>query len=872
MRCHPCVEALEARRLLADPGFVWDTLLTGDTSLPGPTSMAFAPDGRLFVTTQEGSIRVARNVASGPGGGPITHTEFARVQTVRPGTEAGLLGLALDPDFATNGYVYVYYTYRPANLNEPAYNRVTRFTASADNPDVAEPGSETVLLNIDPLAGSVHLGGAVHFGPDGKLYVAVGDHGGLDDDTQRLTSLHGKILRINKDGSIPPDNPFYEVAEGDGRAVWALGLRNPFTFAFQPGTGRMFINDVGESAWEEINEGIAGANYGWVLTRDGPFHPDDLPILRTRPEQQNFVAPLYAYAHDGGSVVTGTVIAGGAFYNPPPSAQQFPAEYVGDYFFGDNGGRGGVLDPAADPGIDLRRRNPLRVNVDYDGATLRVAMRDLVTGGTASQSYTVDIPANAGETAYVGFTAGAGTGENWQSVLNWTFTPAGSDVPAIDFGRGFDSTGGLDFNGTASTGPLRTLRVAAGPTSTGSVFHTTPVSTAAFSTQFDLKQSNTPTFSSKFEGMTFTIQGNGPDALGLRADGLGYSGIGRSVAVIFDAQDGRTRQGINQTGVYASGAAVAIIDLTPTDRRVRRLDYPAAVVDLDVGPDGALYFLAYDTYQWPHGKIGRLRYTDGPRVTGVAVDSTSWSDGFRAALPGSGSGSVQPGYSLPTGPAQDDVLPWPGLDRFHLQFDKAIDEASLQRPGVVSLLRAGAPTVELEFVSYDPATRTGTWALPEGELLGAGRWTVVVADTVTDVQSRPLDGEWANGADVFPSGNGAPGGAFAFRVNVLPGDANNDGRVSPVDFAQVRARLLLSVRMPSIRGRSYSIFHDLNGDGRISLADLVLLRRHLFDTLPPIVAVGASLQDRSRTGADNQQLNGSAIIPAFETSVVVPVQ
>jgi hypothetical protein len=127
------------------------------------------------------------------------------------------------------------------------------------------------------------------------------------------------MLRINKDGTIPTDNPFYTQTTGRNRAIWALGLRNPFTIDVQPGTGRIFINDVGASTWEEINVGSRGANYGWPAT-EGPT------------SDSRFRSPLFAYGH-GNSSTTGCAIAGGAFYNP--GTQQFPNEYVGDYFFAD---------------------------------------------------------------------------------------------------------------------------------------------------------------------------------------------------------------------------------------------------------------------------------------------------------------------------------------------------------------------------------------------------------------------------------------------------------------------------------------------------------------------------------------------------------
>jgi hypothetical protein len=220
--------------------------------------------------------------------------------------------VAFDPDFAANGFVYVYYTATTPTI----HNRVSRFTASGDT---AAPGSETIILELNNLSGATnHNGGALHFGPDGKLYVAAGENAN-GANSQTLGNLLGKILRINKDGSIPSDNPFFGAASGVNRAIWALGLRNPYTFSFQPETGRMFINDVGQNTWEEINDGIAGSNYGWPSTEGPTSNP-------------NFRGPIHWYGHGGGNT-TGCAITGGVFYNP--DTQQFPAEYEGSYFFAD---------------------------------------------------------------------------------------------------------------------------------------------------------------------------------------------------------------------------------------------------------------------------------------------------------------------------------------------------------------------------------------------------------------------------------------------------------------------------------------------------------------------------------------------------------
>ena len=284
------------------PAGFTETTITGIAS---PTAMELAPDGRIFVCEQGGRLRVIKN-------GALLATPFLTLNVDSSG-ERGLLGVAFDPSFgAANSFVYVYYTVP----SSPRHNRVSRFTA---NGDVAVAGSETIILELDNLSGATnHNGGAIHFGPDGKLYVAVGENAS-PSNSQTLNKRLGKVLRINPDGSIPNDNPFFNTATGANRSIWALGLRNPFTFAFQPGTGRLFINDVGQNTWEEINDGIAGSNYGWP-NNEGPTSN---PFFRS---------PLFSYQH-GSTSTTGCAIAGGAFYNP--LNVQFPASFVSKYFFAD---------------------------------------------------------------------------------------------------------------------------------------------------------------------------------------------------------------------------------------------------------------------------------------------------------------------------------------------------------------------------------------------------------------------------------------------------------------------------------------------------------------------------------------------------------
>jgi glucose/arabinose dehydrogenase len=300
-------------------GFTDSQVVSG---LTDPTDMEFAPDGRLFVTEDVGRLRIAK-----PDG---TLATFLNISTkVDSAGERGLLALTFDPGFSTNRYVYLHYT-KKATSSTPAHNRVVRVTASGDRTVV---GSEKLILRLNnQTAATDHQGGAIDFGKDGKLYISTGDNA-TPDKAQQLTNLFGKMLRINKSGTIPTDNPFYSKASGNNRAIWASGLRNPFKFAVQPATGTIFVNDVGENTWEEINQLKKGANYGW-------------PVHEGAANDPQYVDPIFAYGHDGGDpATTGCSITGGTFYNP--ATAQFPTKYEGDYFFAEFcGGWIRSLDPA----------------------------------------------------------------------------------------------------------------------------------------------------------------------------------------------------------------------------------------------------------------------------------------------------------------------------------------------------------------------------------------------------------------------------------------------------------------------------------------------------------------------------------------------
>lgn len=334
------VVALTAQIALAAtlPAGFTEQLVAG--GLSSPTAMQIAPDGRIFICLQGGQLRVVKN-------GVLLATPFVTV-AVNSSGERGLLGVAFDPNFATNQYVYVYYTATTPTI----HNRVSRFTASGD---VAMPGSEDPILDLETLSGATnHNGGAIAFGLDGMLYVAVGDNA-TSSNSQTLANRLGKMLRINADGSIPADNPFYQTASGANRSIWALGLRNPFTFALHR-TGlapAMLINDVGQSTYEEVNDGIAGANYGWPNT-EGPT---------TNPA---YVSPRHWYGRSEGCAITG-----GAFY--APVVGMFPADYQNDYFFADYcNGWIRRLDPATGgssaTGFATGLASPVDLKVSDDGS------------------------------------------------------------------------------------------------------------------------------------------------------------------------------------------------------------------------------------------------------------------------------------------------------------------------------------------------------------------------------------------------------------------------------------------------------------------------------------------------------------------------
>ncbi|MCW3075921.1 MAG: carbohydrate-binding protein [Bacteroidetes bacterium] len=266
-----------------------------------PTSLDFAPDGRIFCTEKAGKIKIVKN-------GAVLSTPFYQV-SVDQLNERGLSSVAIDPNFNTNHYVYFYYT----TSSSPVHNRLSRVTA---NGDVAVPGSEVVILDFEPVVNSIHNSGGMVFGNDGKLYLAVGNDN-VNSNSQDLNTYKGKIIRINPDGSVPSGNPF--TGSASAQRIWAYGLRNPWSLAIQPGTGKIFANDVGEANWEEINDiSVGGRNFGWPGAEGMSSNPA-------------YTNPVYAYPHGSTGSNDGCAITGGTFFNP--SSTNYPSQYIGKYFF-----------------------------------------------------------------------------------------------------------------------------------------------------------------------------------------------------------------------------------------------------------------------------------------------------------------------------------------------------------------------------------------------------------------------------------------------------------------------------------------------------------------------------------------------------------
>jgi glucose/arabinose dehydrogenase len=299
------------------------------TSIGSPTALAFTPDGRILVTTKGGSLYVVRNGQLLPG--PALGIPPSQICTE---SERGLLGVAVDPGYATNHFIYVFYTFRRPDA--VCVNRVSRFELPND---VASPASQVVLVDNMPSPAGNHNGGDLQIGKDGLLYVTIGDGGcdyagnsgcgGANDAARDQHVLTGKVLRVTTAGGIPASNPFQgagtaacavtgaTTAGNRCRETFAWGFRNPFRLAMDPNAAgtRFFVNDVGQGLWEEVDEGQSGADYGWNLCEGAHANNSTGPCSAA---PAGMVPPVYEYRH--GVTIPGTTsptncnsITGGAF-------------------------------------------------------------------------------------------------------------------------------------------------------------------------------------------------------------------------------------------------------------------------------------------------------------------------------------------------------------------------------------------------------------------------------------------------------------------------------------------------------------------------------------------------------------------------------
>jgi glucose/arabinose dehydrogenase len=282
--------------------------------LKEPTFVAWPPDGtrRMFALEREGRVRIA------DADGTLHRTPLIDVSdNTSTSTEEGLLGLAFDPNYPKNGYVYIDYTANDASVN------VVRYTL-APNQDQVDPSTAMTVMSI-PKRSKFHNGGTLAFGPDGYLYISVGDDE-ASQEAQTTTSIYGKILRIDVDSAqpyaVPPTNPFVDTP-GARPEIWAYGFRNPWRFSFDRSTGDMWIGDVGDARWEEVDMQPAnshgGENYGW------PYFEGAECTDQSHCQDSNLIAPLVTYGHN-----MNCAVMGGYVYRGP----SVPA-FDGRYLFGD---------------------------------------------------------------------------------------------------------------------------------------------------------------------------------------------------------------------------------------------------------------------------------------------------------------------------------------------------------------------------------------------------------------------------------------------------------------------------------------------------------------------------------------------------------
>lgn len=310
-----------------------------------PVDIANAGDDRLFIVERSGRIKII------DGSGAILATPFLDIDNIVHNagfqSEQGLLGLAFHPDYITNGYFFLNY------IDNEDSTVIARYSRDASNPNLADPNSEVILMTIHQNYNN-HNGGCIKFGPDGYLYIGMGDEGSSNDpmnNSQNPQSLHGKMLRIdvsNNSYTIPTDNPFI-TDPNTLNEIWALGLRNPWRFSFDRATGDLWIGDVGQGAWEEINyqpsSSTGGENYGWRCYEGNHVNGQVSQVDCENSDQYD--APVYEIMHPGGfgevCSITGGFVYRGSEY-PSLVGKYICADFCsGEFFTVEPDGGGGWI-------------------------------------------------------------------------------------------------------------------------------------------------------------------------------------------------------------------------------------------------------------------------------------------------------------------------------------------------------------------------------------------------------------------------------------------------------------------------------------------------------------------------------------------------
>lgn len=650
------------------PGFE-DALIVGDLGIP--MDVAWTPDGRMLIPTKDGQLRVYSAGSLLPT--PALDLSGVLCAENENENERALGGIAVHPDFARNHFIYLYHTFMKfgtcnASEVDGPVNRLSRFTLSDDN--LVDPHSELVLFDTPPLPTAFHMGGDLKFGRDGYLYATVGDGGSGGSPCcshpewpQDPGVLLGKVLRLTDSGGIPPSNPY--TGQGSSRCgengvpppnsppgtmcreVYAVGLRNPFRFAFDPdATGvRFFINDVGEFTWEEVSEGEVRADYGWPVM-EGPCVKGS--ISECDSSQEGLKGPVYWYGHNVTANGRGCgAITGGAFV---PDGF-WPTSYNNDYLFSDfNCGQVWSLRPNGRGGhtrSDLALMDPGLISLRFgpSGFTQALYYVTLASGGQLRRisftenpdfSIAVNPPGltmEAGTSAFVNLVLGSRN--SFEGPVNFSSTAtsgisASVEPVSVDVGAGQ-----LAFS---------TLYVTAGSSATPGSYHArVTASSAHISVSVGISVVLVPSFRISSPANLSILAGNeGTTSIEVSGDD-GFSGVvtlsasspsGLAVSLdpaTLDAFGVSTIRVLVSDDVSPGAYAVTVIALSgsttrttsfavtvpsPPFRTPSRFEMPQVVILGGLGSVGAAIALAI----WFSGRLksskpGRLAI-EGPRPLG----------------------------------------------------------------------------------------------------------------------------------------------------------------------------------------------------------------------------------------------------------------